>query len=165
LPGTLAQAAFAAYDVPPPVKFTPGPPGARGTLLRSGGHYDCSPPRPSVSAVASGYSLWLAGPNPWEDATKPIIGARVLASNDGSLVDATIRAVVPLDTEGLALDVWFPYVIDSRRTYVLSVLAPVKRTVNGTIAGNGVHFILPKMALETNAGMILQVSSRPATTE
>jgi hypothetical protein len=54
----------------------------------------------------------------------------------------------PVTVERATLDVWFPYVLDSKQNYSLLIgfLNPNLEDIKGTLSGNTLHFVLPAFA-------------------
>jgi hypothetical protein len=164
MPEALAQAAFDSYNTQSPMKASQLPIDSRATLVRSN-HIDCGAPQPTVHGEAAGYSFWISGTKAWQIGAKPSIAVTLPQTGERNLVVVTINTSRPLETEGLSLDVWFPYVIDARNQYVLTLLSPERHVLSGSAADNWVRFALPNLALAAGESLVLQLTSRPAASE
>jgi hypothetical protein len=66
-------------------------------------------------------------------------------------------------SNGTTLDVWFPFVLDTNKTYSLTIahVTPVIGPINGTLKDNTLHFVLPAFAIEPDATMMGEIDGDP----
>jgi len=66
-------------------------------------------------------------------------------------------------SSGTTLDVWFPFVLDTGKTYSLTIahVTPIIGPTNGTLSNNTLHFVLPAFAIAPGADIMAEIDGDP----